>query len=164
MILAATSSVRFFKDEVPVEVELVVFAVLDFLAVPVSLAFLRAPTVEVFVEADADDFVGREEAVGDALLKRVGVDGLAEVLDVGNLFGFLGRGGQADLRRRGKVFEHLAPGRIVGRAAAMTLVHHHEIKEVGRELLVDVLLFLGAGDRLIKGRGRSQRLCRRCGW
>jgi hypothetical protein len=32
----------------------------------------------------------------------------------------------------------------------MALVHDNEVEEVGRELLVDVLLFLGSGDGLIK--------------
>jgi hypothetical protein len=32
----------------------------------------------------------------------------------------------------------------------MALVDDDQVEEVGRELLVDVLLFLGAGDRLIE--------------
>src|SRR5437870_4668239 len=66
------------QDEVLVKVEVVVFAILYFLAVPVGLAFLRAPAIEIFVEANADDFVGCEEAVGDALPERVGVERIAE--------------------------------------------------------------------------------------
>ena len=108
------------------------------------------PAVEVLVEADADDLVGGEEAVGDALPQRVGVDRVAEVLDVGDVLGFLRRGGEADLGGRREVFEHLAPGGIIGGAAAVALVHDDEVEEVGRELLVDVLLFLGAGDGLVE--------------
>ena len=52
---------------------------------------------------DFDDLVGREEAVVDALLQRVGVDRLAEVVDVRDVLGFLRRGGQADLRGAGEV-------------------------------------------------------------
>ena len=37
-------------------------------------------------------------------------------------FGFLRRGGQADLRRRGEVFEDFPPSRILGRAAAYAAV------------------------------------------
>ena len=98
----------------------VVVAVLDHLAVLVGLALLRPPAVKVLVEVDADDLVGREEAVGDALLERVGVDRVAEVLDVGDVLGFLGRGGQADLRGGGEVLEDLAPG---GSSAALPRWH-----------------------------------------
>ena len=68
------------EDEGPVEVLLVVYAVLDLLAVLVDLALLGPPAGEVLVEVDADDLVGGEEAVLDALLERVGVDRLAEVV------------------------------------------------------------------------------------
>jgi hypothetical protein len=47
-----------FKDEIAIEVAVVVFAILDELAVFIGLADLGPPAVEVFVEADSDDFVG----------------------------------------------------------------------------------------------------------
>ncbi len=91
-------------------------------------------------------------------LQRVGVDRIAEVLDVGNVLGFLRRGGQADLRGGGEVLQHLAPGGVVGGAAAMALVHDDQVEEVRRELLVDVLLFLGAGDGLVERKVDLKRL------
>ena len=103
VILAATSSVRFSRIRLRSKSRSLYSRSSMTLAVLVGLALLGAPAVEVFVEADADDLVGREEAVGDALLERVGVDRVAEVLDVGNVSGFLGRGGQADLGRRREV-------------------------------------------------------------
>src|SRR5690606_984950 len=120
-----------FEDEAAVVVEVVVFAVLDLVAVLVEFALLGTPAVEVFVEADADDFVGCEKPVLNALLERVGVDRIAEIVGVGNVLGFLGRGGEADLGGGGKVFEDLAPGGVVGRAAAVALVHHDEVEEIG---------------------------------
>jgi hypothetical protein len=42
------------------------------------------------------------------------------------------------------------PGGVFRRAAAMAFVDDDQIEEIGRELLVDVLLFLGAGDRLVE--------------
>ena len=96
------------------------------------------PAVEVLVEVDADDLVGGEEAVLDALLERVGVDGLAEVVDVGDVLGLLRRGGQADLGGGGEVLEDLPPGRVLGGAAAVALVDDDQVEEVRRELLVDV--------------------------
>ena len=92
-----------------------------------------------------------EKAVGDTLLQGVIVDWATEVLDVGTVFGFLGRGGQADLRGGAEILQHLAARRVIGCAAAVALVDDHEVKEAGRELLVDVLLFFSAGPRLIQG-------------
>ena len=55
------------------------------------------------------DLVWGEETIVDALAERVRVDGLAKILDVGNLPGFLGCGGETDLGGGGEVIEHLAP-------------------------------------------------------
>ena len=99
---------------------------------------------------DLDDLVGRQEAVADALLERVGVDRFAEVVDVGDVFGFLRRGGQADLGGAGEVVEDLPPGGILGRAAAVALVDHDQVEEAGRELAEELLPFLRAGDGLVE--------------
>ena len=65
---------------------------------------------QVLVEVVADDLVGREKAVFDALPQRVGVNRLTEVIDVGDVFCLLRRGGQPDLRCAGEVFKDFAPG------------------------------------------------------
>ena len=65
-------------------------------------------------------------------------------------FGLLRRGGEADLRGAGEVFEDLAPGRILGGAAAMALVDDDQVEEAGRELAEELLPLLRAGDRLIE--------------
>ena len=122
--LGGNQGCALFQDEVLVVVGDVVFAILDELAVFVALALFGAPAVEVFVEPNANDFVGGEEAVGDALPEGVGVDRVAEVFDVGDVFRFLRRGGEADLGGGGKVFEDFAPRGIVGRATAVALVNH----------------------------------------
>jgi hypothetical protein len=98
------------QHEAAVEVALVVDAVLDQLAVLVGLPLLWAPALQVLVEVDAHDLVGREEAVVDALLERVGVDRLAEVVDVGDVlrFPWAWRSGRSGWRR--EVVEDLAPG------------------------------------------------------
>jgi hypothetical protein len=57
-----------------------------------------------------DDLVRREKTVTDALLERVGVDRLTEVIDVGDVGGFLGRGGEADLCGTRKILEDFALG------------------------------------------------------
>ena len=137
-------------DQIAVEVLLVVDAVFDLLAVFVGLSLGRAVAFHVHVEMDFDHLVGSEEAVADALLQRVGVDRLAEVVDVGDVLGFLRRGGEADLGGAGEVFEDLAPGGIFGRAAAMALVDDDEVEEVRRELAEELLAFFRAGDGLVE--------------
>ena len=114
--------------------------------------------MQILVDVHAHDLVGREEAVVDALAQRVGVHRLTEVVNAGNLFGFLGRCGQANVRGVAEVIEDFAPGRVFGGAAAMAFVDHDEVKEVGRELLVDVFLFFVAGDRLIEREVNLERL------
>ena len=69
----------------------------------------------------------------DALLQGVGENGIAEIGDVGDVFGFLRRCGQADLRGGREVFQDFAPGRVFGSAAAVAFVNHDQVEEAGRE-------------------------------
>ena len=138
------------EHEGAVEILRVVDAVLDLVAVAVELALLGPVALHVAVDMDLDDLVGREEAVADALLQRVGVNRLAEIVDVGDVFRFLRRGGQADLRGAGEVLEDFAPGGILGRAAAVAFVDDDQVEEAGRELAEQLLPLLRAGDRLIE--------------
>ena len=138
------------EDEHPVHVALVVDAVLDLLAEVVRHALGRTPAQQVLVEVDADDLVGREEAVLDALLERVGVDRIAEVGEGRDVLRLLRRRGQAELDGGLEVVEDLPPRAVLAGAAAVALVDDHQVEEVRAELLVDVLLFLGAADRLVE--------------
>ena len=113
-------------------------------------ARFRAIAFHVAVDMNLDDLVGREEAVADALLQRIGVNRLAEIVDVGDVFGLLRRGGEADLRGGGEIVEDFPPGRILGRAAAMAFVDHDQVEEAGRELAIELLALLRPGDRLIE--------------
>ena len=71
-------------------------------------------------------------------------------MDVGDVFGLLGRGGEADLGGGGEVLEDLAPGGILGGAAAVALVDDDQVEEAGRELAEELLALLRAGDRLVE--------------
>jgi hypothetical protein len=74
-----------------------------------------------------DDLVGGEKAVADALFEGVGEDRLAEVVDVGDVLGLLGRGGQPDLGGGREVLQDLAPGGVLGGAAAVALVDDNHL-------------------------------------
>ena len=138
------------QHELAVEVGLVVDAVLDQLTVRIPLAFLGPPAGHVLVEVDPHHLVGRQEPVVDPLSQGIGVDRLAEVVDVGDVLGFAGRCGHAQVRRRREVLQDVVPLGVLRGAPAVALVHDHEIEEVRRELPVDVQLLFGAGDRLIE--------------
>ena len=140
----------FVQHEVAVEIPGVVDAILDLHAVAIQLPFLGAVALHVAVDVDPDDLVGGEEAVLNALLEGVGVNGRAEVMDVGDVARLPGRGREADLRGGGEVVQNLAPGGIIGGAAAMALVDHDEIEETGRKLAKNLLVLLRPGDRLIE--------------
>ena len=86
----------------------------------------------------------------DALLERVGVNRLAEIMNVGDVFGFLGRGREADLGSGGEIFENLSPGGILGGAAAVALVDDDQVKKAGRELPEELLALLRPGDGLVE--------------
>ena len=75
-------------DEGAVEVLRVVDAVLDLVAVAVRLAPLGTVALDVHIDVDLDDLVRSEEAVLNALLQRVGVNRLAEIMDVGDILRF----------------------------------------------------------------------------
>src|SRR5450631_2227139 len=76
-----------------VEILCVVDAVLDHFPVAVDFALLRPVALDIDVNMNFDDLVGRQEAVLDSLLERIRVDGSAEILDVGDVLRLL-RGGR----------------------------------------------------------------------
>ena len=115
--------------QVAIEILLVVEAILNLHAAIIHVTRLRAIAFHVHIEMHTDHFVGRQEAIADALLERIGVEGLTEVLDVRHIFGFLRCGGEADLGGIAEIGEDLAPGRILRRAAAMAFIHHDQIEE-----------------------------------
>ena len=88
------------QNQRAVEVFGVVDSVLDFDAVSIELSMLGTVAFHVTIDMDLDDLVGGKKAVADALFQGVRIDRLAEVIDVGNVLGFPGRGGQADLGGR----------------------------------------------------------------
>jgi hypothetical protein len=75
-------------------------------------------------------FVLRQQFVRIAIL-RIGVNWLAEIVNIGNISGFFGRCGQADLRSGMKIFQDSTPDRIFFGAAAVAFVDDNQIKNSG---------------------------------
>ena len=148
--LASHQLGAFVQDQSAVEVLEVVETVFDLVAVPVELPLLGAVAFHVPVDMDLDDLVGRQEAVCNALFQGIGIERLSEVVDVGNVTGFLGCGRQADLGGRGKVFQDLSPGRILGGAAPVALVDHDQVEEARGEFAENLAVFLRPGDCLVE--------------
>lgn len=86
----------------------------------------------------------------DALLEFVSVNRLAEVGDVGGVFGFPWSGGQTDLNSSGEVFEDFSPCGVLRGASAMALVDDDQVEEVGRNTLKDFVFFIGPGEGLVE--------------
>jgi len=63
---------------------------------------------------------------------------------------FFGGRSEADMRRRAEVVEHLTPSRVICCTATMTLVDHHQVEEVCRELPEDLLPFFAPGHSLVQ--------------
>ena len=138
------------EDERAVKIFGVVDAVFNFMAVAIGLAAFGAVAVDVGIKVNADDFVGGEEAVANAFAEGVGVDGVAEVVDVRNVLGFVRRGGHTDLGGAGEVFENFAPGGVFGGAAAVALVDDDEVEEAGGEFPKELGSVFGTGDGLVE--------------
>ena len=137
-------------DQCPVEILDVVDAVVNQQATPVHFAQLWPPAVDIHVQVHPDHLVRGQEPVADALLERIGVDRRAEVMNVGDVFGFLGGGGQADLRCRLEMVQNFAPRRVVGRTATVALVDDDQVEEVGRQLTEDLLSLFRSCEGLVQ--------------
>src|SRR5262249_23736219 len=129
------------NDQVTVKIFLVVETVFDLVALLVGFARTGAVAlhIHIHIQMHLDDLVWGQETVADALLERRGGDRCAKVVDVGNVGGFSGRGGQADLRRCSKIIQNFSPGRILSGAAAVALVDHDQIKKAWGELAKELL-------------------------
>ena len=133
-----------------VEILLVIDPVRHLLALPVRLSLGRAVAVDVDVDVDIDDFVRSEKAILDTLLKGIRVDRRSKVMDIGDVFRFLGSRGQPDLCRTGKVFKNLPPSSVFVRAPAMALVNNDEVEKAGREVAEKFLAFLRTRKGLVE--------------
>ena len=154
----ARDDLRAFVDhDVTVVVLDVIDAVFDFVAVAVELAFLGPVALDVDVNVNLDDLVGRKKAVADALAQRVCEGRRTEVINVRSVGGFFWRGREADLGRARKMGEDFPPSGVVRRAAPVTLVDHDQIEEIARKFLEDFLVFFRAGDRLIEAKINLER-------
>ncbi len=118
-----------FQHQAPVEVTLVVDAVLDELPMLVAFPLLRPVAHEILVDIDANDLVRRQEPILDALSEGIGIDRLAEVIDVRDVAGLARGGGESDLGGGLEVVEDFPPGRVFVGTAPVTFVHHDQIEE-----------------------------------
>ena len=110
-----------------------ILAVLHFVAVNVQLAGFGPPAFKVLVQLHADDRVRGQKTVINALFETVGIDGLAEVVAIGDVFRFLGRGGHADVRGGMEIVQDLAPAGIFTRTAPVAFIHDDQVKKGGGE-------------------------------
>ncbi len=135
----------------PLEILGLVFVVGDRAAVAVEFVLARPPAGRIPFGDDAMHAVRREEAVVDALPQAVFVDRIAEIAVGVAVVLAQRRGRHAELVGRLEVFEDLAPGAVIARAAAMALVDDDQVEEIGRDMLEKAGAALVLGERLIDG-------------
>ena len=135
----------------PLEVPGAILRVGDLPSVPVDLPLGGPPSGRVVVGDDAVDSVGGEEAVRDALSEAVLVERIAEVPVGIGVVHAARRRGHADLAGGLEPLQDLAPVAVSTGAAAMALVHDHQIEEVPRIFPVQAGAVLVACDGLIDG-------------
>ena len=109
-------------DQGSVKILLVIDAIRDLVALLIELPLGRPPALQIHIHINPHHLVGGQKAILDALLERIAVDRLAEVVGVGDGIGLLGGSRETNLGGRREIFEDLAPGAIFSGATAMTLV------------------------------------------
>ena len=127
-------------------VEILFLVAASFLDLALNNVVVRGVGVVVEGRGELLDAEWGQIAVVDAVLQRVGVNGLAEIAVGVGVDGALGRGGQTELHGRGEVLQDAAPVGFVVGAAAVALVDDDEIEEV-RRVVAEI------GDRLALGVG-----------
>src|SRR5699024_3900674 len=113
-------------DDVVVVVAVGIDAVGDLIAVDVQLPLLGPPALPN-VGHDVDDLERRKKAVLDAFFQTVGIDRLAKIAEVGDVLGFLGGGGHADLHSIRKIFQHPPPAALLLARSSVTLVYDDQV-------------------------------------
>ena len=121
-----------FDDDVVIEIAVGVDPILNRIALLVQLTGKRPPAF-IDVGVNIDHLEGCQEAILDAFLQAVNVDRFPEVIDVGNVFGFLRRCGHTDLDCGTEILQDLSPVAVLLGGTAVTLVHDDQVKEIRTE-------------------------------
>ena len=132
----------FVDDDISVEIFRIVFAIFDFVAIDIALPRGGSPAFEIAICADANDFIGCQITVFDALFEAICVDRFSEVREIRDVVSFFRRGGHADLRSRREVIENFSPSRVITSAAAVAFVDDDEVEKVWTEGAIWLVAFV----------------------
>ena len=72
----------FVDDKVFIKILCVVFSILNFISVNVTLPGDRTPALQIAVKTDAENFIRCEEAAVNALLQAVCINRFSDVIDI----------------------------------------------------------------------------------
>ena len=137
------------NDDIVVIVGIVVYPVLNLVAIIVSLSFQRSPAV-TNVCCDADDLKRSKKSVLNAVFEGVCVNRFAKIRNVRSICCLLRSSGHTDLCSRGEVFQYPAPLAVLFGTASVTLVHDDKIKEILVKQLGEMLLIIITDQLLIQ--------------
>src|SRR5439155_19997491 len=121
----------------------------DFPTITIELPLAWPPSGRINLGYNTMDAVWGEEAVVDALLQAVCVDGVTEVFVGITVVVAKRRGGHAELIRRLEVLKDLAPVALIARAPSVTFINDDKVEEVWRKALVEPRASFVLRDRLI---------------
>ena len=130
-----------FDDNVIVVVAVGINPIRDLIAVDVPLSLSGTPAI-ANVRHDIDHLEGRKKSILNAFLQAVCIDRLPEIVQIGNILGFLGGGRHTDLGGRLEIFQNPAPAAFLFSRASVTLIHNDQIKEIRLKQFTKMLLIV----------------------
>ena len=85
-----------FNDDIVIEITVSINAIFDYITELIALSITRPPPFRN-VGLNIDDFERREKAVFDSFTQTIRINRLSEIIDIGNVLGFLRCRRHADL-------------------------------------------------------------------
>ena len=144
-------------DDVVVVVAVGIDAVRDLIAVDVQLSLSRPPALSN-VGHNIDDLERRKKTVLDAFFQAVGIDRLAKIAEVGDVFGFPWgwrscRSAQHPRNIPAPAASGFPPWPILGDTR-----HDDQVEEIRRKQLTEVFLVIVSHQLLVQGKNTPHRM------
>ena len=140
-----------FQHKIFIKISCIVNAIINYFAVVIQLSFVRDKAFNITVKENTNYTIWGKESIVNALLERICINWLAEIVNVRNRICFLWCSRQANLCSSSEIFEHFTPLTICLCAATMALVYNNKIEEAWTELLKQTIrVFVFAGKPLVE--------------
>ena len=138
-----------FDDDVIIVIAIGIDSIGNFNAVHIKLSTLWTPTI-TDIGSDIDDLEGSKKSILYAFLQAIGINGIAKVVNVGNVFSFFRCGCHTNLCGGFEIFQNHAPAAFFLCGASMTLIYNDQVEEVRLEQLAEMFFALVTNQLLIQ--------------